>query len=311
VLTGFDDRSSGEKALALGAQDYLTKGSVNDESLARALRYAITRRRSEEDARRLREAELLRAENSRLERGLLPSPLILNPSLSWATRYRPGGLRALLGGDFFDAVELGDGTIRVVIGDVAGHGPDEAALGVALRVAWRALVLAGQPADSALRALERVLEAERNDDGMFVTFATLCDIEIEPGLERAKIYLAGHPAPFLFDGENVFEAAVSRRRPPLGAVKTAGACTPNVVELGSEWTMVAFTDGIFEGRTGQGTDRLDTEGLIRLTEGAFQRGTTLREVASLLVAAAEEANGEPLADDVALVVLSTAARWRN
>ena len=101
VLTGFDDRSSGEKALVLGAQDYLSKGTVNDESLARALRYAIARRRGEETARHLRDdARLLSAPRTqRLERGLLPSPLILNPKLSWASRYQPGGRRALLGGD--------------------------------------------------------------------------------------------------------------------------------------------------------------------------------------------------------------------
>ena len=33
--------------------------------------------------------------------------------------------------------------MHVMIGDVAGHGPDEAALGVALRIAWRALTFAG------------------------------------------------------------------------------------------------------------------------------------------------------------------------
>jgi DNA-binding response OmpR family regulator len=54
VLTGFDDRASGEQALVLGAQDYLTKGSVGEDTLARALRYAIARQGAEESSRRLR-----------------------------------------------------------------------------------------------------------------------------------------------------------------------------------------------------------------------------------------------------------------
>ena len=41
-----------------------------------------------------------------------------------------------------------------------GHGPDEAALGVHLRVAWRTLVLAEVPDDHILVALARLLEAE-------------------------------------------------------------------------------------------------------------------------------------------------------
>ena len=41
-----------------------------------------------------------------------------------------------------------------------GHGPDEAALGVHLRVAWRTLVLAGTPDDQILPTLATLLEAE-------------------------------------------------------------------------------------------------------------------------------------------------------
>ena len=143
VLTGLTDQTLGEEAVSAGAQDYLTKASVDGEGLTRAIRYAIERKLGEDAHRRLREVELVAAERDRLERGLLPRPIIANPALRWATRYRPGGQRTLLGGDFFDGIELSDGTIRFLIGDVSGHGPDEAALGVALRVAWRALVLGG------------------------------------------------------------------------------------------------------------------------------------------------------------------------
>ncbi len=42
--------------------------------LTRALRYAVERKRADENARRLREVELRQAESARLERGLLPQP---------------------------------------------------------------------------------------------------------------------------------------------------------------------------------------------------------------------------------------------
>ena len=127
VLTGFDDRSAGARAVAAGAQDYLVKGGADHETLIRSIRYAIARRNSEESFRQLSEAQILRAENSRLERGLIAQPMVDNPGLRWSTRYEAGGRRALLGGDFFDAIEMEDGTIRIVVGDVCGHGPDEAA----------------------------------------------------------------------------------------------------------------------------------------------------------------------------------------
>jgi serine phosphatase RsbU (regulator of sigma subunit) len=307
VLTGLHDRENGARSVALGAQDYLSKDSLDDETLTRSLRYAITRHVAEESSRQLREVELLRAENSRLERGLLPRPLIFNPRLSWSTRYAPGGGRALLGGDFFDAIELDDGTVRLVIGDVCGHGPDEAALGVALRVAWRALVLSGETPERTLWTLERVLEVERVREEIF---ATVCDIEIAPDLQGTTLRVGGHPSPLLFDGVAVVEAPVSARRAPLGLVGVA-SWPPSQLELKDEWTLVAFTDGIVECRVGDAGERLDTAGLIELAERAFEKAASLEQVGDLLLAGAEEANGGPLRDDVALILLSTSPVWRG
>ena len=308
VLTGWDDQHRGALALEQGAQDYLTKGSVTAETLARSLRYAIARRRGEDATQRLREAELSRAENSRLERGLLARPILHDDTVRWATRYRPGGSRVLLGGDFFDAIELEDGSIRAVVGDVCGHGPDEAALGVALRVAWRALVLAGQAPDVTLSCLHRVVEAERQQDHIF---ATVCDIELDPDRVHAQLYLAGHPSPLLLAGDQVLELAVEARGPLLGVFEDS-KWPANPVDLGTEWTLVLFTDGIVEGRAGNGegeNERFKTTGLARLAHQALEETRDLESLADQLIAGAERANGAPLRDDVALLLLSTSTHW--
>ncbi len=114
----------------------------------------MERKRADLAQRRLVEAELLTKENSRLERGLLPVPLLHTGALEHTTRYLPGSQGALLAGDFLDTVQTPDGSVHVVVGDVCGHGPDEAALGVALRIAWRTLVLAGQTGNALLRTLD-------------------------------------------------------------------------------------------------------------------------------------------------------------
>jgi diguanylate cyclase (GGDEF)-like protein/PAS domain S-box-containing protein len=49
VLTGLDDESLAAQALQQGAQDYLIKGQVDARALLRALRYAVERKRMQEE----------------------------------------------------------------------------------------------------------------------------------------------------------------------------------------------------------------------------------------------------------------------
>lgn len=304
VLTGKVDRDVGQAAVAEGAQDYLVKGRVSAEELVRSIRYAVERRKGQETSRRLAEAELMAAEKARLERGLLPRPVLFDRQVTWATRYRPGGDRALLGGDFFDGIELEDGTIRVVMGDVTGHGPDEAALGVALRVAWRSLIVAGTPSESVLRAMQAVLDLERHADDIF---ATVCDMTIRPDRTSAQLRVGGHPPPLLLSPSAIRQLAPGARGPLLGLLPDA-TWPETQVQLGSEWALMLFTDGIVEGRS-PGGGRLDVTGLIDLAASAVTRGCSLGGLADELITGAEIAHGGPLPDDVALFLLATGPRW--
>jgi serine phosphatase RsbU (regulator of sigma subunit) len=299
VLTGHMDRTIGSDAVYLGAQDYLVKGRVDHETLARSIRYAIARRQSQESSRQLGEALLLRAENARMERGLVARPIIGNPHFRWAVRYEAGGRRALLGGDFFDAIELDDGTVRVAVGDICGHGADEAALGVALRVAWRALVLSGADPERTLRGVERVLRSERESDEIF---ATMCDLEFDPTARFLQLRLAGHPSPLVVGEADVLDVPSDQRGPLLG-VFDEPRWPATRIDLGPEWTLVVYTDGVVEGHDSDGTERFDSVGLAHAATVA-DSASSPAELADALVGAAEAANGEPLTDDVAIVILS-------
>src|SRR5256885_5064185 len=52
VLTGNGDEQAALDAVALGAQDYLVKGTANGDTIVRSIRYAYERCRAEEDRRR-------------------------------------------------------------------------------------------------------------------------------------------------------------------------------------------------------------------------------------------------------------------
>jgi serine phosphatase RsbU (regulator of sigma subunit) len=304
VLTGRIDDGIGPEALAAGAQDFLVKGQVDGPGLERSLRYAVERGRAMVYQRDLVAAELRAQENTRLQRGLVPSPLMDTEELGLALFYRPGSERALLGGDFYDVVQTATG-VHLLIGDVSGHGPDEAALGVALRIAWRALVLAGLPAADVLRGVEQVLLAERNDDWRFATVAM---VSLNPALSQAEVLLCGHPSPLLLRGHDVRQLDVNAL--PILTMLHGGAIEPFTVDLHGDWGLLLFTDGLVEGRVTPGaTERFGVEELARTVRTLLAQGVPPSGLAARLLAEAERCHGGPLPDDVAVLLIGSMGSW--
>ncbi|MFI0422420.1 PP2C family protein-serine/threonine phosphatase [Spongiactinospora sp. 9N601] len=291
VLTGLDDASAGAAAVAAGAQDYLVKGQVDTRTLDRAVRYAVERKHAVLTTQRLREAERVAEENARLEHGLLPVALLRTGDLDHQTRYLPGRQEALLAGDFYDTVQSVDGAVNILIGDVSGHGPDEAALGVALRIAWRTLVLAGHTGSGMLRILDALLRQERNAPEIFTT---VCVVTIAPALDSARMWVAGHPPPLVLRGGSIEFVAGTPSGPPLGIFPDTE--WPAIeVALGAEWAMLLYTDGLIEASVGGAL--LGLEGLLRVVRehGGFDLDR--------IVGAVTGRHKYALSDDLALVLV--------
>ncbi|CAN5793564.1 hypothetical protein BH23ACT2_BH23ACT2_06870 [soil metagenome] len=184
-----------------------------------------------------------RSLSSELQGALLPVLAEL-PGLDVSWRYRSVSDHAVVGGDWYDALELPDGDVALFVGDVVGHGAEAAALMGEVRFTTRGLLRAFTDPGELLCELDAgILAAHRPG----VALASLCAVVLEPD-GTLRYSAAGHPHPVVrrVDGRlDVLDGARSRL---LGASHDGEARTTAVDQLHPGDTLVAFSDGAFESR---------------------------------------------------------------
>lgn len=240
------------------------------------------------------EAERL---HKRLERSLLPNLELRNQDLIVIEQSLPGERRLELGGDFLDVVDVESGGVAVIVGDVAGHGPDAAALGATLRSAWAALVVSGaEPADVA-RTLRQVIERERTSPD---TYATCCLAWVDPGRDQVSLLNFGHPAPLLL-GTPVTPLSV----PPLTPLGTFDdpIGEPVAWTLPPGWNLFFYTDGLIESRAARGSSERYGHARLLHALAALEHEEVDDQYLVRLLRGIQALAGEPFPDDVTVVVV--------
>jgi serine phosphatase RsbU (regulator of sigma subunit) len=206
----------------------------------------------------------------------------------------------LLSGDFYDVVQTPDRVVHVLIGDVSGHGPEEAALGVALRIAWRVLALAGVNGVERMRQLDRILHVERAGR----TFSTVLNLAIHPDSTRFTAIRAGHPGMLRHSADSV-DWVEPPGGQPLGL--RSNDWSEHELELPAGTGLLLLTDGLFEGHCGRGNERLGEDGLLALARSLAAMPAP-QFVAALIDGAEERALPHGgLTDDVAVVRIERTA----
>jgi serine phosphatase RsbU (regulator of sigma subunit) len=186
-----------------------------------------------------------------------------------------------------------DGATEFVIGDVSGHGPEAAALATALRASWGTLRRLGQPLEEMLAALDDVVVAERADDELFAT--VLVGRVSRTGALR--VGSAGHPLPVVVGAEPREVAG----RPGMLLGTGLEARRP-VSEQQLDGPLLVYTDGLTDGRAEPG-DRLRF-GLDGLLAAVAEHASDAPEaLIGSVIATATAAHGEPLADDVTVLLV--------
>ena len=190
-----------------------------------------------------------------VQRRLLPARPPGTPGYDVAGRSIP---TQRIGGDYYDTIEEADGSLTLVIADVAGKGVAAALVMAAFRALLRSVLDAGGSLAAAVGRLNRMLP----DSLAGVVFVTAFVARLDPATGALRYVNCGHNPPFIVrhtaagaDCATWLEAG----GPVLGAF--AGAR----FEEGGTWldpgdALVLYTDGVVESadpaRTHFGAERL-------------------------------------------------------
>jgi PAS domain S-box-containing protein len=229
-----------------------------------------------------------------LQRGLRPPELFAPPGFAIATHYDAAGAFNEVGGDFYDAFATADGWM-LVVGDVAGHGAEAAALTALARYTLRS---AAQLTRDPVRAVQQ-LNATLRDLPQLSLCTTVCaHIRVARAGGAALMTLAncGHPRPLLLR-EGVLEE-LGCVGPMAGAFDdSAWSCTE--VALQADDTLVLYTDGVLD--TVGSDDRFGVERLRGALTGAGTAEPQL--LVEALAGALDAFRDGAQRDDTAIVAL--------
>ncbi|MGI5438370.1 PP2C family protein-serine/threonine phosphatase [Streptomyces shenzhenensis] len=221
-----------------------------------------------------------------LQRALQAEPGRPHPNLAVAIRYLPAGRRALVGGDWCEAVRLHFGRTLLVVGDVMGHGLEAAVDMHAYRSSLRSIASADLPPHRVLRQLDDIAAAEADRRP-----ATCLLAHVDPARRRLTVAGAGHLPPALITRDGTTRLLPVPVGPPLGT--GFGGYESATHTLEGDETLVLFTDGLVE-RRGEDID----SSLRRLAGLRFAPGATVESVLDTIVTRLDARHAE---DDVAVL----------
>jgi serine phosphatase RsbU (regulator of sigma subunit)/anti-sigma regulatory factor (Ser/Thr protein kinase) len=209
---------------------------------APALRLAeVMRTQAAQAGERERIAQELRVARL-IQQQFLPTTLPEVPGWHIGTYYRPA---QEVGGDFYDFLQLPDGQIGVVIGDVSGKGVPAALVMATTRSLLREVAQQVVEPAGVLERVNRSLVADipRN---MFVTCQYAA---IDPTSGKLTVANAGHAVPYLTGGGDVLELRATGL--PLGVMGDAHYDEEEAV-VGIGGGLLFHSDGLAEARSAGG-----------------------------------------------------------
>ncbi|MCT9089705.1 SpoIIE family protein phosphatase [Streptomyces sp. ASQP_92] len=233
-----------------------------------------------------------------MQRHLLPQ-LPQVPGIQMTARYVPAPHASYVGGDWYDAFALTEGTHALVIGDVVGHDLTAAAGMAQVRNMLRAFAWS-RPRDAPSAVAAQLDEALKNIAEVPMATMILSTLAVgDDGLWRLRWTNAGHPPPLLVGHDGQARYLTEGHGILLGA----GLNTPRpdaVTVLPPRSTVMFYTDGLVES-----PHHCIDDGLDRLRRHAAALAhRPLESFCDLLLEQIRPSDND---DDVAVLALRTPA----
>jgi len=164
-----------------------------------------------------------------LQQALRPGTLAAPEHLALGVAYRSGTAGTVVGGDWYDVIDLGAGRSALVIGDVMGRGLHAAAVMGQVRAAIRAYARLDLDPSHILELLDAVV-ADLGPHIVSCAYALY-----DPGDNSLTAASAGHPSPLVVHADDVLVVCPDCG-PPLGAGMYEPAPTyRHVLPAGAWW----------------------------------------------------------------------------
>lgn len=230
-----------------------------------------------------------------LQRSMLPHSLPTPPGLRMAARYSASDAQLSVGGDFYDALELPDGTVAVVIGDVQGHSLRAATVMAQLRFALHAYLVEGHPPARAVDLLNELLIRSHPE------LVTVCVAVVDLRDGSMEVVNAGHLPPLLVTPDGARYLTGSS---PLLGVRLPSERRTTTVPSSGPCTLVLVTDGLLERRSGHLADSLARMAEVVTNAGTLDPG----ELCDVLLGQFDSAER---GDDVAVLAVHLTGEQRD
>lgn len=175
---------------------------------------------------------------SLVQKGFLPVEAPNYSGLTLSAKTIPA---RMVGGDFYDFIQLGNNQLGVLLGDVSGKGVKAALYMAKLVSEFRYLSLYCHEPEAIMNEMNRRL-CQRSENGTFAT-AIFCRLDMDK--KTMSISNAGHPGLLVKEEKNIIYEKAKAHGPPLGILPDY-IFFQEEIPLKSGQLIFAYTDGVTE-----------------------------------------------------------------